>query len=86
MSQSTYNPYPVSLQTRISKAATLVYSGMVSILKFTISVPGRLRNFASLSSAERHEVYKGWWTVVKKEAHHYWVSMSVRHTARMHVT
>ena len=67
----------MSLQTRISKAATLVYSGMVAILKFAVSVPGRLRNFALLSSAERREVYKGWWAVVKKEAHHYWVSMAV---------
>lgn len=40
---------------------------------FTLSVPGR---FMALSGAERREVYKGWWQATKKEAKHYWVSLS----------
>lgn len=45
------------------------------MLVFTISMPGRLKSFAALTSKERRAVYAGWWAAAKKEGRHYWVGL-----------
>lgn len=52
---------------------TTVISVSRTVLVFTISVPGRLKSFAALSSQERRDTYAGWWAAAKKEGRHYWV-------------
>lgn len=47
--------------------------GLQKVLAFTVSVPGKLIAFARLPSAERKEIYKGWWNSAKEEGRHYWV-------------
>lgn len=74
MSKSSYDPYPTSLAVKVQRLGKLASAGALSAVRFIISVPSRLKGFYSLSRAERREIYKGWWQVVKKEAHHYWVS------------
>lgn len=73
---SSYNPYPTSLATKAGKLGRLVLNGVATVLRFILSIPSRLRGFAALTSAQRREVYKGWWVTIKKEAHHYWVPSS----------
>jgi len=70
---SSYNPYPTSLATKAGKLARAALNGVNMVLRFILSIPLRLRGFAALSSAQRRDVYKGWWVTIKKEAHHYWV-------------
>jgi hypothetical protein len=70
---SSYNPYPTSLATKARKLAGVVLNGVNMVLRFILSIPSRLRGFAALTSAQRREVYKGWWLTIKKEANHYWV-------------
>lgn len=45
------------------------------VLLFTLSVPGKLFAFSKLPSAERTEIYRGWWNAAKEEGRHYWVRL-----------
>ena len=63
----------VTLGQRALQLASVVASGAHTVLNFTLSVPGRLRDFAALSGSERRQVYAGWWSAIKKEGRHYWV-------------
>mmetsp|Transcript_17598 Transcript_17598/g.52868 ORF Transcript_17598/g.52868 Transcript_17598/m.52868 type:complete len:846 (+) Transcript_17598:182-2719(+) len=62
----------VSYTQRAKQLLTTVASGARTVLMFTLSVPGRLKDFAALTSAERRAVYAGWWAAIKKEGRHYW--------------
>lgn len=75
---TAYNPYPTSIGAKALNLVKLITNGVIAVLKFTASIPFRLKNFAALSSAERRKVYKGWWSTIKKEAHHYWVSFPLK--------
>ncbi len=66
----------VTLSQRAQQLASVVVSGAHTVLNFTLSVPGRLRDFAALSGTEKRQVYAGWWSVIKKEGRHYWVRSS----------
>ncbi|KAG2423597.1 hypothetical protein HXX76_015234 [Chlamydomonas incerta] len=50
-----------------------VGSGLAAVGRFTLSVPGRLQAWASLSSEERAARRAALWNNIKHEAHHYWV-------------
>ena len=65
-----------TLYQRGTALALIVNKAVMGVAKFVLSIPGRLVRFAALSSAERGQVYRGWWTTIKKEAYHYWVSRS----------
>lgn len=73
MQATAYNPYPTSVGVKALNLLRMLGNGVISLVKFTASVPSRLAKFAALSSAERRDIYKGWWITIKKEAHHYWV-------------
>lgn len=66
-------PGHVPLATRIKKARQATIAGVSMVLRFLLSVPGRLVRFAVLPRAERRATYAGWWLVIKKEARHYWL-------------
>lgn len=65
----------VSYAQRVKQLLATVASGTRTVLMFTLSVPGRLKDFAALTSAERRAVYAGWWAAIKKEGRHYWVRL-----------
>jgi hypothetical protein len=64
-------------ETTIADRVTALVKATVGLVQltvsFTLSIPGRLARFASLSREERRAVYHGWWLAAKKEAKHYWV-------------
>ena len=66
----------IFLPCRVRSLAQATYSFVRMSVMFTLSVPGRIGRFMALSGAERREIYKGWWQATKKEAKHYWVSLS----------
>ena len=49
-------------------------TGTMVVVKFTFAIPGAITRHIALPWADKLNVYKGWWTTIKKEAHHYWVS------------
>ena len=50
-----------------------IITGTMVVVKFTFSVPGAIGRHVALPWADKVQVYKGWWTTIKKEAKHYWV-------------
>ena len=48
-------------------------TGTMVVVKFTFAIPGAITRHIALPWADKLNVYKGWWTTIKKEAHHYWV-------------
>ena len=51
----------------------LAVTAVTGVVKITLSIPGRIVGVFRMSSAERGEMYRGWWTTIKKESYHYWV-------------
>lgn len=48
-------------------------TGTMVVVKFTFAIPGAITRHIASPWADKLNVYKGWWTTIKKEAHHYWV-------------
>ena len=44
-----------------------------TVAQFFLSVPTRVKNLGAMSRAEWRTMLHGWWVIIKKEAHHYWV-------------
>ena len=67
----------VTWRQRFVTVKNALISGTMVVVKFTFAVPGAIRRHIALPWADKVLIYKGWWTTIKKEAHHYWVC--VRH-------
>ena len=65
------------MQDRLNTAVAAARLIVVKIASFVASVPGKFVGVLKMSSAERGEMYRGWWTAIKKEAYHYWVSQTL---------
>lgn len=52
-------------------------TGTMVVVKFTFAIPGAITRHIALPWADKLNVYKGWWTTIKKEAHHYWVGFKL---------
>ena len=50
-------------------------AAVMGVVNFTVSIPGKFAGVLKMSSAERGEMYRGWWATAKKEAYHYWVRL-----------
>ncbi len=59
----------------VVNALTMLVNGTIAVLRWTLALPGRIVAFYMLPAAERSKTYAHWWSVVKKEARHYWVSV-----------
>ena len=66
----------VTWRQRFVTIKNALISGTMVVVKFTFSVPGAIGRHIALPWGEKVLVYKGWWTTIKKEAHHYWVCIS----------
>ena len=58
---------------RLITIKNALISGTMVVVKFTFAVPGAVTRHLALPWADKLKVYQGWWTAIKKEAHHYWV-------------
>lgn len=58
---------------RLVTVKNALITGTMVVVKFTFAVPGAITRHLALPWADKLSVYQGWWTTIKKEAHHYWV-------------
>ncbi|PNW72719.1 hypothetical protein CHLRE_15g639150v5 [Chlamydomonas reinhardtii] len=58
---------------QVKSVVVSVGNGLAAVGRFTLSVPGRLQAWASLSREERAARRAALWKNIKHEAHHYWV-------------
>ena len=65
----------MSWTQRLITIKNMLISGTMVVVKFTFAVPGAVTRHLALPWADKLKVYHGWWTVIKKEAHHYWASI-----------
>ena len=65
----------MSWTQRLITIKNMLISGTMVVVKFTFAVPGAITRHLALPWADKLKVYQGWWTSIKKEAHHYWVSI-----------
>ena len=72
-----------TMQDRLNTAVSAARVLVVKIVGFVASLPQKFLGVLKMTSAERGEMYKGWWTAIKKEAYHYWVRICA---ADVHVT
>ena len=63
-----------TLRQRLMTVLASIQKAGAGITKVVVSIPGAVGRFIAMSSAERGQVYRGWWATIKKEAYHYWVS------------
>ena len=63
----------MSWTQRLITIKNVFISGTMVVVKFTFAVPGAITRHLALPWADKLKVYQGWWTSIKKEAHHYWV-------------
>lgn len=66
-------PGYASAAKHVRNFVTTVVNGTIVVLRWTLALPGRMVAFAMLPAAERSKTYAHWWSIIKKEARHYWV-------------
>ena len=59
---------------RVEGLVKIAQKAVMGVVNFTLSIPGKLVGVVKMSSAERGEMYRGWWKTIKKESYHYYVS------------
>ena len=64
----------MSWSQRLITIKNMLISGTMVVVKFAFAVPGAVGRHLRLPWADKLKVYQGWWTAIKKEAHHYWAS------------
>lgn len=64
----------MSWSQRLITIKNMLISGAMVVVKFAFAVPGAIGRHLRLPWADKLKVYQGWWTAIKKEAHHYWAS------------
>ena len=65
----------MSWTQRLITVKNMLINGTMVVVKFTFAVPGAITRHLALPWADKLKVYQGWWTAIKKEAHHYWASI-----------
>lgn len=78
---------PASLKTWDQTAKDVLITlknGSVALVRFTMSVPGRIQAFREMPKDVWEEKKRNLWQTVKHEAHHYWVRLEMMWTAYMH--
>ena len=65
-----------SLAQQLRHYIALAWNGYLSVQSFVLSIPGAVMHHIALPWADKKEVYKGWWQVIKHEAKHYWVRIA----------
>ncbi|KAL3144484.1 hypothetical protein ABBQ32_004224 [Trebouxia sp. C0010 RCD-2024] len=67
----------MSWSQRLITIKNMLISGTMVVVKFAFAVPGAIGRHLRLPWADKLKVYQGWWTAIKKEAHHYWVGFKL---------
>jgi LETM1 and EF-hand domain-containing protein 1, mitochondrial len=62
---------------RIKNFVETATSGIMTVVVYTGSIPGRIFRFYSLPRSERRQAYARWWGIVKTEAKHYWLGFKL---------
>ena len=63
-----------TMRDRLDTALAAARLVVVKVVGFITALPQKFLGVLKMTSAERGEMYRGWWTSIKKEAYHYWVS------------
>ena len=75
----------MSWTQRLITIKNMLINGTMVVVKFAFAVPGAITRHLALPWADKLKVYQGWWTSIKKEAHHYWVSIQPWYDASLYV-
>ena len=70
-------PGCVPVAVRIKNFVETATSGIMTVVVYTGSIPGRIFRFYSLPRSERRQAYARWWGIVKTEAKHYWLGFKL---------
>lgn len=70
-------PGCVPMSMRIKNFVESATSGLMTVIVYTGSIPGRVLRFYSLPRSERRQAYARWWGIVKTEAKHYWLGFKL---------